>query len=108
MNNHVHKVADVILHIEAEMRRIGIWETEPPPRDALSSTFPFCYDKLAFNQWLQWVCLPKTKLLIEQNRDLPETSDIYPLAEECFAIMDVETKRLLKLIMEFDELLTQI
>ncbi|MCK7543319.1 YqcC family protein [Marinobacter bryozoorum] len=78
------EVADRLLGIEAEMRRIQVWASEPPSDDALASTQPFCIDTLAFTEWLQFVFLVRMKIIVEQGHGLPDVSGIAPMAEEYF------------------------
>lgn len=106
MREQQHKVADVLIEMEREMRRVGLWRSTSPPLSALSSSVPFCFDTLPFSQWLQWVLIPKVKILLEEDAPLPGFSDIHPLAEEVLTPMDVETGHLLSLIREFDRLLS--
>jgi len=89
------------------MRRLDLWETSPPPEDALKSDTPFCYDTLEFTQWLQWVMLPRLVQLVEQRHPWPEKSDIATLAEQSFEEIERNTDDLLKLMREFDELVTR-
>jgi uncharacterized protein YqcC (DUF446 family) len=104
MDKLLHQVADQLLAIEMEMRRLGMWESTPPAAEALQSLVPFCYDTLKFEQWLQWVFLPKMKLALEQQIDFPASSNIATLAEMCFAeLQTIETAHLLELLKEFDE-----
>lgn len=102
MNKFLHRVADLTLEIEAEMRRQKLWEVQSPPAEALQSLMPFCHDTLSFSQWLQWVFLQKIKSAIESEIDIPSHSDIAPLAEYAFEKMKQNTTRLLQLIEEFD------
>lgn len=102
----VSEVADVVLGIEAEMRRLGLWEHEPPSARALSSPEPFCYDTLRFTQWLQWVLVPRMRHILECGEPLPGQSDIYPLADTIFANLPENTDRLLALVRSFDVLIT--
>ena len=44
------EIAEVVLGIEAELRKAGLWESEPPPREAIASSQPFCYDTLELTQ----------------------------------------------------------
>jgi len=87
------------------MRRLGLWTREPPRPEALASRQPFCYDTLAFEQWLQWVFIPRMKRILEQGLELPQDSDIRPLAEEVFSRYSADTSALLGLIRAFDELI---
>lgn len=107
MDTLSHQLADLILDIEAEMRRIALWESERPAEEALSSLTPFCHDTLAFHQWLQWVFLPKLKRVVETEEDFPASSDITPLAEYSFEQLPQETGRLLELLQQFDDLINR-
>ena len=102
-----HQLAELLLEIEMEMRRMTLWEREPPPHEALASTMPFCHDLLEFHQWLQWILLPRLATLIEQDMPLPSGSDIHPMAEYCFAELDQDLTRLLTLIGQVDEVLNR-
>lgn len=99
-----HKIDE----IEQEMRCIGHWTGKAPPPEALASQVPFCYDTLQFQEWLQWVFLPKLGALVEQGLPLPSKSDIAPLAEAWFQEqnMEQEASRLLEIIRELDALLS--
>ena len=105
MNRSLHDIADLLLAIEAEMRRIELWDQEPPSPQALASTMPFCYDTLQFHQWIQWILLARLRQLIEQGMPLPGNSEIFPLAEHSFAELPHKTDRLLQLIADLDRAL---
>jgi uncharacterized protein YqcC (DUF446 family) len=102
MDHYIHQLADLLLEIEAEMRRIGLWQNEPPPEKALQSLVPFCHDTLRFEQWLQWVFLPKMKQVVEGGEECPNSSDITPLAEYRFAQLPQQTDTLMRLLERFD------
>lgn len=102
-----HQLADLILELEAEMRRTGLWETQPPPDDALDSLTPFCHDTLRFEQWLQWVFLPRMKQVLETEEGFPASSDIAPLAELRFEQLPQQTDQLLALIEAFDRFINK-
>ncbi|HHH39621.1 MAG TPA: YqcC family protein [Sedimenticola sp.] len=101
------RVAETLGEMEREMRRIGHWTAEPPSAEALASTFPFCYDTLQFQEWLQWVFIPRLGAVLEGRHPLPEKSDMAPLAEVWFQEqgMALEAARLLEIIRELDRLL---
>lgn len=100
-----HRLADLLLAIEAEMRRLGLWEQQPPVEEALASLMPFCHDTLQLEQWLQWVFLPKMKQVLQTGEDFPSSSEIEPLAEFRFSQLPQPTDRLLELIGQFDKLI---
>lgn len=78
------EIAEQLLMLEAELRRLGLWEAEPPPASALASSEPFCVDTLSLPQWLQFVFLPRMGHLIEYGQPLPHECGIAPIAEEFF------------------------
>lgn len=84
MNSIYAEVADQLLQLEAEMRRLQLWESEAPSPEALASREPFCVDTLTLPQWLQFVFLPRMSQLIELEQPLPGRCGIAPLAEEFF------------------------
>jgi uncharacterized protein YqcC (DUF446 family) len=100
------RIADVLLEVEASLRLHGKWDEYEPNSNDLSSTFPFCMDALKFEQWLQWIFLPKMKATIEQTKPLPEQSAIFEYAEECLQKNDPSTDSLLKLLKIFDDLIS--
>ena len=66
------------------MEGCGIWSTEVPSSEALSSTEPFCVDTLNFEQWLQFVLVARFEEMIRYSLPLPNQCDITPMAEEAF------------------------
>lgn len=106
LHNRADRIADIVLHIEAEMRRCGVWDEEAPAHDALRSPNPFCFDTLRFNQWMQWLFIPRMRDILQSGSPLPTSSDIHPYAEQCFRELGQDLQGLLCYIKEFDELIT--
>ncbi len=107
MNNLTHQLADLLLAMEAEMRRVRLWEQTAPPAAASTSLVPFCYDTLRFEQWLQWVLLPKMKEVAETDTGWPTRSDIFPVAELTFNEYGVDAGYLLVLLKQFDNFINR-
>lgn len=102
-----NEVADSLLGIEAELRRLRLWSSTPPSPRALSSTQPFCLDTLEFTEWLQFIFLPRMKDLVEQGHNLPAVSGIAPMAEEHFNARPENGARLIRELEIIDRLLSQ-
>lgn len=85
-----------------ELHRLGLWATQPPSPEALSSTAPFCYDTLPFPQWLQWVFIPQMRQLIALQAPLPQNCAITPMAELAFAEAAWDSTRLIALLRAID------
>jgi uncharacterized protein YqcC (DUF446 family) len=105
-SDHIARVADSLIQIEMELRRLGVWESQPPPAEALQSTQPFAVDRLAFTQWLQFVFIRRMTVLIEENRPLPQVSGMAPMAEEHFRARPESGKSLIDELAEMDRLLS--
>lgn len=94
--------------IEAEMKRIGYWEADPPA-DALAKAasdearFQLFYG-LRFEQYLQLVVLPAARRLRDQ--DLPRESKLGLMAMRQYDYHShvPEAQTLLNLLYEFDAL----
>lgn len=106
MHDIQNHIADILLEVEANLRINGKWDEISPGSSALSSKQPFCMDTLAFEQWLQWIFLPRMKITLEETKPLPAQSSIFVYAQECLHENDPSTGSLLKLIKKFDELIS--
>ena len=106
MHDIPNRIADVLLEVEASLRIHGKWDEDKPDANALNSQIPFCMDTLSFEQWLQWIFLPRMKDTIEETKPLPAKSGIFEYAEECLHKNDPSTTNLLKLLKRFDDLIT--
>ncbi|WP_397449855.1 YqcC family protein [Pseudomonas sp. NA-150] len=107
MDSRFLQVADQLLLIERELRRLGWWSDSPPSEQALASHEPFCVDTLEFEQWLQWIFLPRMKAILEQDLPLPNASGILEMAEMVYATRQSEVLALQQLLAEFDRLITE-
>ncbi|WP_405120227.1 YqcC family protein [Pseudomonas leptonychotis] len=105
MDARVSALAEQLLLIERELRVQGWWQAQAPSLDALSSEQPFCVDTLAFEQWLQWIFLPRMKQLLEAGAVLPSVSGIQPMAEQVYGGQLKKAGQLIKLLGEFDQLI---
>ncbi|MGO1461744.1 MAG: YqcC family protein [Marinobacter sp.] len=102
----VAQVADSLLSIEAEMRRLDLWQSKRPHESAFQSTEPFCLDTLSFSQWIQFVFIERMKQIIENGHALPVSSGIAPMAEECFRDRPESRQRLIRELKVVDQLLS--
>ena len=106
MHDIPQRLADILLEVEAILRCSGKWDKKQPPMAALGSAEPFCLDTLDFEQWLQWILLPRMKNILEHRKPLPLRSGISPYAEDCLPKRDPHMLKLLQVIKRFDELIT--
>jgi len=105
MDARIPLIADQLLLIEGQLRQLGLWVQEAPSVEALASQQPFCVDTLAFEEWLQWIFLPRLKALLEANAPLPTASGIAAMAEQVFSGRALEVKGLIAALEAFDRLI---
>lgn len=105
MNLHT-EIISTLIALEAELRRLQLWDAQPPSPAALASVEPFCVDTLTLPQWLQFIFIPRIQALLDAERLLPGRCDIRPMAEESFNGMALETDALLAHIARLDELIS--
>jgi uncharacterized protein YqcC (DUF446 family) len=100
------EVASLLIDIEAELRRLNLWDREPPAQEALASSEPFAFDTLTLPQWLQFIFLPTLYTMLEEQRPLPEACGVKPMAEEFFRGSGLATGPLLTALEQIDALLS--
>jgi uncharacterized protein YqcC (DUF446 family) len=106
MNDRLDKMSDLLLQLESEMRRLELWASDEPTEHALQSTAPFSADRLALEEWLQWIFIPTIKSIIENDGKLPEKCEIYPYAEEILPPGPDQPSSLLRLIRDIDQFIS--
>ena len=94
----------LLTSLEDEMKRVGLWSDTQPSAGALQSQQPFCVDTLAFEEWLQFIMIPRFQQMSLSNAPLPAQSDVSTMAEHVLIIDQHES--VLKLIKAIDGLFT--
>ena len=105
MDARVSMLAEHLLLIERELRLLGWWQDEAPSAEALASPEPFCVDTLTFEQWLQWIFLPRMQVLLESGAAMSSVSGIQAMGDMVYRQQPGIARRLLELLGEFDRLL---
>ena len=95
-------VAAQIDRIEAEMRAIGLWQSEPLRPEQLQFSQAFAMDTMALQQWLQFVFVPRVREAIASD-SFPASSEVGAQAVREFDTVP-EAGRLTSLLSEFDAL----
>ncbi len=96
--------------LEQALKSAQLWDGNMPTSEQLSSREPFCVDTLAFEQWLQWVFIPKLGVLISSPRfsGMPNQSDIHTMAEYAFKDYKQDTSTICLLIKHIDDTLNKL
>ncbi len=105
MADHHCQLASLLQAVEKELRAMQLWEQQMPSAQALASDQPFAIDKLSFNQWLQFIFLPKMAGIIEAASALPENCRVAPMAEEFYKAEQVDASSLIRHLTAIDTLI---
>jgi uncharacterized protein YqcC (DUF446 family) len=103
--NHT-KVAELLIDIEGELRKLRQWGRIPPSDQALSSDQPFCVDTLTLPQWLQYIFLPALYKILQDKQELPGRCGVAPMAQEYFKGSQLSTEALVETLAQLDSLLS--
>ncbi|ESP92924.1 YqcC family protein [Pseudoalteromonas luteoviolacea] len=74
-----------LAELEQQLKQSHLWQTEPVDSQALASVQPFCCDTLRFEQWLQFVFIPKIHEMVVNRQPLPTNIAISPMCDIAFA-----------------------
>ncbi|MGS0681182.1 YqcC family protein [Shewanella sp. 125m-7] len=99
------KTREKLIALEAELAKQGLLVVNPPSEEAMASTTPFACDVMAFEQWLQFIFIPKMHYLLEHNIPLPTAIAIAPMAEHVWASQP-DYQYLIRILAELDALLS--
>lgn len=108
MDGRFPLIADQLLLIERELRVQGWWSDTAPSAEALASVEPFAVDTLDFEQWLQWIFIPRMKAILENDLPLPNASGILAMAEMVYAQRPGQGVKLQQLLAKFDQLISDV
>lgn len=105
MSSQQQRVLDLLAVIEMEMRLHGLWSAQHPGDEALASTQPFAVDTLDFEQWVQFIYLPRLKVMANVGK-LPDNVCVCPMAEESWRPHGDKLQVLIERIADLDEALS--
>jgi uncharacterized protein YqcC (DUF446 family) len=104
--NRYEKAAGYADQIETELKRIGVWDSEPPPPAAFQSKKAFFGDTMSFYQWVQFVLLARVRDIVAQKGAFPKSSSV-----GAYAIRELdgqlEAAGLVSLLCEFDQFIEE-
>ncbi len=69
--------------IEAELKRLNFWKPDPPP-ERFADMGPFGSKTMGFEQWLQFVLIPRIREIVHERGEFPAQSSIAPYAVRYF------------------------
>jgi uncharacterized protein YqcC (DUF446 family) len=99
-----HKEVEIlIIKLEHSLREAMLWSSAYPSVEALNSKLPFALDTLFFEQWLQFVFIPKMTVIVHSKSALPDNFKLLPMAEQRFGTAENKPK-LMEVIKQIDSI----
>jgi uncharacterized protein YqcC (DUF446 family) len=95
-----------LVKLEQQLKQHQLWSNHSPSDVAMASSAPFACDTMAFEQWLQFIFIPKMTLLIDSKQPLPTNMAIAPMAQHLWQSTP-ERNDLIVLLAQFDQLLAE-
>ncbi|ABD81640.1 YqcC family protein [Saccharophagus degradans] len=82
MDLRANQLLSLLMDLEMHLRSASLWQAQLPSQAALASTQPFCVDTLEFQQWLQFVFIPRLRVLAETGQPLPLLCNVAPMVSD--------------------------
>ena len=105
MSRHTSELLALLDRIEAEMKRVGLWSSDPPDllADVEAGRIKTYLDVPTFELWLQCVFIPNARDRVLKD-ELPRDSQVGVMAMRNFDghMYEEATSELLRLLNEFD------
>jgi uncharacterized protein YqcC (DUF446 family) len=99
-----HKEVEIlIIKLEKSLRDAMLWSSSAPSVEALKSKLPFALDTLFFEQWLQFVFIPKMTVIVNSKSALPDNFKLLPMAEQRFSVTE-NKPMLMEVIKQIDSI----
>lgn len=92
--------------IEAELKRLNRWSSDQLPPEMFENMGAFGSNTMAFEQWLQFILIPRIHTTVEENGDFPQSSNLAPYATRVFD-GDREAEHLQNLLYDLDGLINE-
>ena len=90
--------------IEAELKKLGRWSAQPLPEDRFENMGAFGSQTMTFEQWIQFVLIPRIIEIITHKDEFPTESNLAPYAIRYFD-GDRDADNLYERLYELDELI---
>jgi len=93
-----------LAELEGELKMLRLWSVQAPGAIQMASVQPFCIDTMSFEQWLQWIFIPRMKSMAEQGLTTLGPCQISPMGEQSFLHLGRRNADLLRILARIDRL----
>jgi uncharacterized protein YqcC (DUF446 family) len=99
-------VASKADELETELKRLGRWMENPLPDECFINMGAFGSNTMSFEQWLQFVLIPRIREIVEEKSDFPAGSNLAPYGVRYFD-GDRSAEGLQDILYSLDQLINQ-
>ncbi|MFT2091617.1 YqcC family protein [Paraglaciecola sp. 2405UD69-4] len=78
------EVEILLKKLKKQMLISDLWSDVSPSEAALGSQLPFACDHMPFENWLQFIFIPKMMAIVISKNELPVNLSLMPIAEQSF------------------------
>jgi len=104
---HIYElVASKADEIEVELKRMGRWMENPLPDEYFVDMGAFGSNTMGFEQWLQFVLIPRIREVVQEKSNFPAGSNLAPYGIRYFD-GDTNAKTLQDILYSLDQLINQ-
>jgi len=93
-------------HIEVELKKLGRWDAQSLPDDRFENMGAFGRNTMTFEQWIQFILLPRIRDIVASNGEFPSESNLAPYAIRYFD-GDPDAENLHQLLYDMDALINK-
>lgn len=84
----------------------GLWSKEVPSQEEMANTSPFSCEVMSFENWVQFIFIPKMEQLIISKSPLPSSISIAPMAHHAWNAQS-HLHPLIRIFDDLDNLLSE-
>ena len=101
MPRSLKEVEILIIKLEQSLREAMLWSNSAPSVEAFQSELPFALDTMSFEQWLQFIFVPKMFEIVSTKSSLPNHLELLPMAKQSLGATDNQSE-LIEVIKQID------
>ena len=100
------EVEILVVKLEHSLREARLWSSNCLSEEALRSKLPFALDAISFEQWLQFVFIPKMTEIVNTRNPLPSNLELLPMAEQSLSVAN-NLSEVIEVIRQIDQVFTK-
>lgn len=101
-----HPLHSLLIELEQHLKLLNLWQADYPSAEAMAYQEPFAIDTMPFENWLQFVLIPRFSEMLQSGSALPPSCHTAEMAEVVWAD-DAERLHVIGLLRQLDQFINQ-